>query len=340
MDALKFIPQLFYDLIARVIPGGVALFVWAMALDKKIGKIVADALEGSPGLQQSAFVISAIIFVLAYLVGHLVSPLSEFLKSNTVERIAPQYFRVLKDAVSGQSVDFPPRVQSFLNRELNSPLEADDKVSSGQYFRQALFLWYDRLRRQDAEVGARLTKLRAEYRMYEEIAGIMGIGLLLHMTAVLTLGIKWNWPLIISGVVIALLGLWGYARAYRDFQRSTINHYYLEVAKPDSSKAESEVNDHPSVATLLGKEMRWTPRLIRRLRGQRTLTEIATLIGISPEILSLWESGQLAPDASQMKKLSEIADQEKFLKDWKLEGSGTLVGDLEIASEKLAHDVQ
>jgi DNA-binding transcriptional regulator YiaG len=176
--------------------------------------------------------------------------------------------------------------------------------------------------------------------MYQEIAGIMGIGLLLHMAAVLMLGIRWSWPLIISGVVIALLGLWGHARAYRDFQRSTINHYYLEGAKPDGSKAEGEVNDHPSVAALLGKEMRWTPKLIKRLRGQRTLTEFADLIGISVEALSSWESGQLGPDNLQMKKLSEIADRERFLKDWKLEGSGILVGDLEIASEKFAYDVQ
>lgn len=95
-----------------------------------------------------------------------------------------------------------------------------------------------------------------------------------------------------------------------------------------------------SIATLPKKETRWTTRLIRRLRGSRSPDEFASLLNVSVEEVALWENGQSEPDVAQMGKLSELAEREQFLKDWKLAGSGELIGDLTVASQELSDELE
>lgn len=94
-----------------------------------------------------------------------------------------------------------------------------------------------------------------------------------------------------------------------------------------------------SVATFPKKETRWTPRLIKRLRRNRSLDEFASLLNVSVEEGALWENGQSEPDIAQMEKLSELAEREQFLKNWKLAGSGELIGDLDVASQELSDEL-
>jgi transcriptional regulator with XRE-family HTH domain len=88
--------------------------------------------------------------------------------------------------------------------------------------------------------------------------------------------------------------------------------------------------------TLPEKKMRWTPRLIKRLRGNRTLTEFGVLLGAPKNTVWRWEAGKSQPDVTYSARLSEIAEREHFLSDWKLVGSMTLVGDLERAKGEIA----
>ena len=84
------------------------------------------------------------------------------------------------------------------------------------------------------------------------------------------------------------------------------------------------------------KEMRWTPRLIKQFRGKRTLADFGALIGAPKNTVWRWEAGQAQPDATYAERLSQLAEREHFLKDWKLAGSMTLVGDLESAKAEIA----
>lgn len=84
-----------------------------------------------------------------------------------------------------------------------------------------------------------------------------------------------------------------------------------------------------SVATLPQKEIRWTSRLIKRLRDRRTQSEFAELLRVAVEEVEFWESGQEAPNPEQLESLSELAEKEHFLRDWKLAGSGVLRTDLD-----------
>jgi DNA-binding transcriptional regulator YiaG len=84
------------------------------------------------------------------------------------------------------------------------------------------------------------------------------------------------------------------------------------------------------------KEVQWTPGLIRRLRGKRTLVEFADLIGVAANTVWRWEDGRVTPDSLRVQKLSALAIRERFLSDWKLAGSMILIGDIEIASQQMA----
>ena len=88
--------------------------------------------------------------------------------------------------------------------------------------------------------------------------------------------------------------------------------------------------------TLSKKKMRWTPRLIKRLRGKRTLAEFGALLGAPKNTVWRWEVGKSRPDASYAKRLSGLATRERFLQEWRLVGSMTLLGDLENAKAEIA----
>ena len=80
---------------------------------------------------------------------------------------------------------------------------------------------------------------------------------------------------------------------------------------------------------------RWTPLLIRRLRGKRTQKEFGALVGVALNTVWRWEDGSVAPAPEHHQRLSEIADEERFLKDWHLAGSAILVGNLDSSITRL-----
>jgi PIN domain nuclease of toxin-antitoxin system len=84
------------------------------------------------------------------------------------------------------------------------------------------------------------------------------------------------------------------------------------------------------------KQIHWTPRLIKELRGKRTLTEFGELVGASKNTVWRWESARTHPDPSYRRRLSEVAEREGFLAGWKIVGSMRLVGDLEGAEAEIA----
>jgi transcriptional regulator with XRE-family HTH domain len=79
----------------------------------------------------------------------------------------------------------------------------------------------------------------------------------------------------------------------------------------------------------------WTAERVRRLRGQRTQEQFGRLIGVPKDTVWRWEAGYARPDAKRSRKLYQLAESENFQKDWKLEGSATLLGDLEEGSKYL-----
>lgn len=90
------------------------------------------------------------------------------------------------------------------------------------------------------------------------------------------------------------------------------------------------------MSTIAKKEIQWTRRLIIELRGQRTRAEFGALIGATKNMVWQWETGKAQPDATFTERLSDLAERERFLKDWKLAGSMRLLDDLEKAKAEIA----
>ena|SRR5437879_3088528 len=88
--------------------------------------------------------------------------------------------------------------------------------------------------------------------------------------------------------------------------------------------------------TTTKKETVWTPALVRLLRGKRTQAELGELLGVPKNTVWRWEAGQVAPDREHAGSLSNLAEQERFLEGWKLEGSLKLLGDLDEESERMS----
>jgi transcriptional regulator with XRE-family HTH domain len=88
--------------------------------------------------------------------------------------------------------------------------------------------------------------------------------------------------------------------------------------------------------TVIEKEIRWTPRLVKQLRGKRTLAEFGELLGAPKNTVWRWEAGKSHPDDVYAERLSELADREHFFSEWSLVGSMTLLGDPESAKPEIA----
>ena len=80
----------------------------------------------------------------------------------------------------------------------------------------------------------------------------------------------------------------------------------------------------------------WTPHLIKRLRGKRTQAGFGALLGAPKNTVWRWEAGRVHPDARYAARLSALARRERFLTDWQLVGSMTLLGGLESARADIA----
>ena len=86
-------------------------------------------------------------------------------------------------------------------------------------------------------------------------------------------------------------------------------------------------------------EAKWTPALIKRLRGKRTQTEFGEMLGVPKNTVWRWESGRTSPDPEHTKALTQMAAEQGFLKDWKLVGSMELTGSLEEGSKTMSAKV-
>lgn len=91
------------------------------------------------------------------------------------------------------------------------------------------------------------------------------------------------------------------------------------------------------------KELVWSPTLVKMLRGKRTQAELGALIGAPKNTVWRWEPGYATPNAEHARRLSKLAERERFLADWKLAGSlpkelGDL--DLEKMSKQIAREFE
>jgi len=192
MDALKQIPQAFFEFFARLVPGFVVLTLW-MTLFDGMGQWQAALKSLTADLLSEANIVSVILIVglfACYAAGQLIAPFGKAMQRITEAVVNP------KKAVEKIAGLFPNANDS-------------GEVPPGDY---------DWLRARAPELGSFVAKIRAEYTMFYAVAAIFFASILL----------RWQMTQPVNGREIIVLALLGVACAWRGY---TVTSTCKETAK-------------------------------------------------------------------------------------------------------------
>jgi len=243
MEVSKIVPQLFYDVIARGVPGGALIAGTSFSLgdSASIRDIVMVGFSGANASVSATLSFFLLLMFYSYILGHIISPVGDWVVDRDIIKSKFSiYLHVLKDSVDPGKSTFPRKIQKYLREQAGI---FQDDIDSGKEnknvkFTSVLFIWSDWLRFKSADAGSRIVKLRAEYRM------LLGLSVVGVYTAVLHVicsafidDVSLNIVLIVSGIALSWLGFLGYCKGYSTFQFSVINNYYAEkVIEGDTDK--------------------------------------------------------------------------------------------------------
>ena len=203
MDVLKIIPQLFFDVIARVVPGFVALFMLSW-LEPCAWASIFGTMSRMSGGKRDEWPTLSIVFG-AYVIGHLISP-----GAKLVQKLTERY------PASGKTFR-----TSWI--ALNSEPDAKKMLKPDPEH-------YDWLRVKSPEAGGLAAKLRAEFTMYNSLA------LIFVAFSVRTLVAhdcpSLGFALAAAGFLMAARG-----RETQDTMRKCVENFYSTANVPNGSSA-------------------------------------------------------------------------------------------------------
>lgn len=200
METLKLIPQVFFDLLARLVPGCAGLVLFFILYEKNLQGIVNELFG-----EKLAESVSSSFFLflgMGYVIGVVISPAAKMVQRLN-ELGIPFSLTKMKKALADYRAG---------KHKKNNLTQEKEPFSEKK-------LRYDRLRLEEPEVGALCAKIRAEFTMHNSLAVIFALG----SAAVLFSDLKYTWGMF---VVLVLLT---FAETYRG---STVNDTFNDtVAK-------------------------------------------------------------------------------------------------------------
>lgn len=240
MEVTKIVPQFFYDVIARGVPGGVLLIGASLSLGSDVGvtDIVLTGIDTKAEPITSTILLVTLFAFYSYVLGHIFEPLGDIITNwDKFKNRFEKYLKVLETCVDPDKSELPRNIQQFLATEINL---SQENLTTNFKHSTILFIWSDWLRLKSADVGSRIVKLRAEYRM---LIGLSVVGLsttTIHLVAAASMtNVTFNWLIIAGGLFVFTMGLIGYCRAYKTFQWSVINNYFATKTL-DNKKTRSD----------------------------------------------------------------------------------------------------
>jgi hypothetical protein len=221
--SLGIIPNVYFDLIARVIPGCFFLFAISRVSALNPLKSIIDAFMPYDKVRESSTAWILIVISTGYVVGHLLSPFVRFLEER------PKRLRSLEETSDSHFAKIAWKCSPPFWR--CEPAQASGDLQKN----------YNRLRSQDPGLAALAIRIRAEYTMYGGFAvalaftvffaAIRFVGELIHHQAMadlrqVTIG---NWTLLVVGVMAVPIMLDRQLHTWRRFEK-TVNQL-LEAVK-------------------------------------------------------------------------------------------------------------
>jgi hypothetical protein len=176
MDYAKLIPQFFFDLLARMVPGGVLLGSWIFLIGQDQWSRLLNALLGGYLESGNAVPTATLAFgFVSFVLGHVLAPIAKW-----VERLNewPVQGKVAKAPVSGTSA--PTQWSVDARPEIRATEAAATKPPSGVVrLKKRAHFWvdkderageaYDWLRTHHPDQGALCARIRAEFLMYDAL---------------------------------------------------------------------------------------------------------------------------------------------------------------------------
>lgn len=231
------IPQLFYDLFSRLIPGFYAVVVFAIATRITFERAIVATLGSAPPIRESPLIVLSFLVIGSYVFGLFLSLLSDGLE-RFLAKISPAHFAVLKQIAEDQKNRYPAYLKRAVSTALREDFSPALEVAPRVHYQALLILWYDQIRQRSPDLAQRLTRLRAEYRMYGglAVASFLAYGTHIAM-AVSTSAVAVNSLLLVALLAAGLAFTWGLARSTQLFQNSVINHRLPHVTEEDRGRA-------------------------------------------------------------------------------------------------------
>jgi len=215
MDALRVIPQVFFDLIARMVPGAVALFLSALAVPGSWPVLSNGIKSGPQVVQESGALWFVTLFLASYSVGQILAPLARALQSS-IDRLLPKKGVVAHFYGTPEREALHPQAH-FFREELGETYDEQHERS--------IWIWYDWLRVYVPGAGELVARIRAEYTMYSSlsvafaIACVVRIPLLTFTTRDLTF--------LACMLALSALMAFRYRQTEYTFRQSVTNFYFV-----------------------------------------------------------------------------------------------------------------
>src|SRR6516225_1264802 len=225
MNALELIPSVFFDGIARVVPGITAIAAYLLLSGHSWSQILEKTL-GPPFATTDAFwPATGLLFLSAYIVGQLIAPFAKLAQRigeweqlvASLAKLAQRIGMSERLAKLAQRIDKSMRLKKFGKRLLGLELmpKADRKA-------------YDFLRLYHKDAGAQCAKIRAEFTMYNGLATVFLACTICYPVYIST----WRWSILVmlvgATVATAIRG-----RTTRDTYNETVTKFAENTTFPN-----------------------------------------------------------------------------------------------------------
>ncbi|MGE0078105.1 MAG: hypothetical protein AB7S48_09615 [Bacteroidales bacterium] len=220
----QLLSEFYYDILGRIVPGVVGTILFLKILRYNLKDLINSLFGDISTLTDSQFVLICTVIIIAYIVGHLISPISSMLHSRLFSVIFSRHYNVLFNSISGHKNSYPSEMNSFLQNEVTILFEGSLPKEKTPY-RRTVYLWFDWIKLHNKQLGDKLVKMRAEYRMLEGLNAVFFISIILY----LLVSIKYDFRIDILGLLTFLFAFVAYtgARSFRTYQFAIINSYHL-----------------------------------------------------------------------------------------------------------------
>jgi|GEM_PF-3499547 len=239
METHRVIPQFFYDIISRVLPGGIVMMAVSRALGESPGRVLSEMFQGAPALEESAVFLAVSFLILSYVSGQLLAPVSHLFEIHIVTPLL-RLFRVREDilvsALDEAAPICPSRIREFILEEIGCDCSEEAASSLHRFHAIEIFVWFDWLQIYRPDVGARLAKHRAEYRMFGSLAVATLLALMVHGARALFTGISISLVALVP-LFIFFLSVVGMTRMKLIFNWEVLHYYYVARSKKKENRS-------------------------------------------------------------------------------------------------------